>query len=83
LHQRNLFLLEEIQAGRLWQGWGYKPEHNLENPEADDGLRRNMRMLQVKEGDYIIVPRLPRWDDVCILVATEDGILDINLKYLR
>lgn len=42
-----------------------------------------MRMLQVKKGDYIIVPRLPRWDDVCILVATEDGILDINLKYLR
>ena len=42
-----------------------------------------MRMLQVKEGDYIIVPRLPRWDDVCILVATEDGILDINLKFLE
>lgn len=66
------FFWEEIQAGRLRQGWGYKPEHNLKDSKADDGSRRNMRMLQVKKGDYILVPRVPEWDDVCILEATED-----------
>lgn len=66
------FFWEEIQAGRLRQGWGYKPEHDLKNSKADDGSRRNMRMLEVKKGDLLLVPRIPEWDDVCILEATED-----------
>lgn len=66
------FFWEEIQGGRLRQGWGYKEEHNLKDSKADDGSRKNMRMLEVKKGDILIIPRIPKWEDVTIVEATED-----------
>ena len=66
-------LSEELEAGRLRQGWGYLPEQDLrtiraaKKPLSDHQKacwRGNRRMLPnepdgVKPGDYIITPNLP------------------------
>jgi len=69
------FILREIDQGRLRQGWGWKPEHDLRvverlvtsrKPLTDEDARvwRNRRMLDtlpdgMRRGDVIIVPNLP------------------------
>jgi hypothetical protein len=69
------FIFREIDQGRLRQGWGWKPEHDLRVLErvvssrkqlTDDEARvwRNRRMLDtlpdgMKRGDVIVVPNLP------------------------
>jgi hypothetical protein len=71
----------ELLNGRLRQGWGYDEGQNLRNltPEGtllvDDVASRNLAMLNyVKNGDILLVPRLPDWDHVAIVEATEDWV---------
>jgi len=68
------YFYSELEKGRLRQGWGYEPEHDLTNDFiADDGARRNKPIYQnVKKDDYLIIPHLPSYDYVTIAQATED-----------
>lgn len=56
----------------LRQGWGYDPGQNLKNMTVDEGASRNMRMLEVKKGDILLVPKISKWDEVAIVEAKED-----------
>lgn len=66
------YLAEELEQGRLRQGWGYDERQDLRNFTFDGGAGRNRRMLDVKKGDLLLVPRLPEWHRVSIVEATED-----------
>lgn len=66
------FFREELEQGRLRQGWG-GPGQDLRGSTFKRGARRNLRMLrEVKKGHILLVPRLPEWDRVAIVEATED-----------
>ena len=66
------FFFKELEQGRLRQGWGY--DKNQELPDTkDSGARKNLSMYHnVKEGDILLIPRLPDWGSVTIVKATED-----------
>ena len=66
------FFFKELQQGRLRQGWGYAENQKLPNT-TDSGARKNLSMYHnVKKGDILLIPRLPKWSDVAIAEATED-----------
>lgn len=63
----------ELNNGRLRQGWGWDPGQDLRHLTFDGGAKKNMRMLkEVKKGDVLLIPHLPKWNQVTIAVATED-----------
>ena len=66
------FFFKELQQGRLRQGWGYAENQKL--PETEDsGARKNLSIYHnVKEGDILLIPRLPDWGSVAIVEATQD-----------
>lgn len=66
------FFWEELCNGRLRQGWGYDPGQDLRNMTVDEGASRNRRMLDVKKGDILLIPRIHQWDEVTIVEATDD-----------
>lgn len=66
------YFKEELDQNRLRQGWGHDEGQDLRNMTVDDGASRNRRMLEVRKGDVLLVPRLPDWDKVAIVEATED-----------
>lgn len=66
------FFRAELEQGRLRQGWG-GPGQDLRGSTLKSGARRNLRMLrEVKKGHILLVPRLPEWNRVAIVEATED-----------
>jgi hypothetical protein len=71
-------LFQELEAGRLRQGWGWSPKQNLhllasgDQNAMDEGARRNLRMLQVKKGDVILALHLPCYGQVALCEATEN-----------
>ncbi len=72
------YVKNEINEGRLRQGWGWDPRQNLANMSMDEGAGRNKPMYnKVKKGDILLIPRIPNWDNVTIVEATEDW----NLGY--
>lgn len=66
------YFAKELNLGRLHQGWGYHEGQDLRNMTYDGGAAKNRRMLEVKKGDYLLVPRLPEWNYVAIVEATAD-----------
>ena len=66
------YFQKELSLGRLHQGWGYHEGQDLRNMTYDGGAWKNRRMLDVKKGDYLLIPRLPDWDSVSIVEAIED-----------
>ena len=66
------FFREELEQGRLRQGWGWHEGQDLRNMTVDEGARRNLAMLQVKKGDILLIPKLPEWHNVAIVEAKED-----------
>ena len=67
------FFQGELEEGRLRQGWGSKQEHDLLKPDTHPEVARHKRMFnEVKQGHILLVPRLPDWDWVSIVEATED-----------
>lgn len=67
------FIFNELTQGRLRQGWGFNLGQDLRNLSVDEGARRNLRMFnQVKKDDILLIPRIPRWEEVTIVRATED-----------
>lgn len=66
------FFQKELLDGRLRQGWGYDPAHDLRKRITDPEVAKNLRMFEVKKGHFLLVPRLPDWDSVSVVEATED-----------
>ncbi len=66
------FFQEELLNGRLRQGWGHDPAHDLRKTITDPEVAKNRRMFEVKKGHVLLVPRLPDWDSVSVVEATED-----------
>jgi hypothetical protein len=74
------FMFSEIQAGRLRQGWGFDPGQNLLNWTVDQGSKANLKMLNVKRGDLILVPGLPEQHLVILVRATGDWEEDYRFE---
>ena len=77
------FFNQELQEGRLRQGWGYDERQNLINFTAfdDSGAKRNFPIYhKVKKGDILLIPRLPDWGEITIAEATED--FDKGYKFI-
>lgn len=66
------YIWNELNNGYLRQGWGYNESHDLRGKPQKHAVRRNLRMLNVKKGDLILIPRIPEWSYVTIVEATED-----------
>lgn len=72
------YFADELNDGRLRQGWGWNKLQNLRNFKLDEGAGRNRPMFdKVKKGDILLVPRLPNWGEVALVEATQDW----NLGY--
>jgi hypothetical protein len=70
--QNAKYFNDELEKGRLRQGWGYNENQKLPNPE-DEGAKRNLPIYKkVKKDDILLIPRLPNWWDITIVKATED-----------
>lgn len=66
------YFKSELSNGILRQGWGYDKGQDLRNMTYDGGASKNLGMLKVKKGDYLLIPRLPDWNSVAIVEAKED-----------
>ena len=67
------YFWEELQQERLRQGWGRLLGQELPNLTVDEGAAKNKRMFdEVKQEHILLIPRLPKWDKVAIVKATED-----------
>lgn len=67
------FFSNELNEGRLRQGWGWDEKQDLRNFEMDEGAGRNRPMFnKVKKGDVLLIPQLPNWGEVALVEASED-----------
>jgi hypothetical protein len=67
------YFTNELNEGRLRQGWGYDKGQDLRDFKLDEGAGRNRPMFnKVKKGDILLIPQLPNWGEVALVEATED-----------
>ncbi len=67
------YFRKELNEGRLRQGWGLDKGQDLRNQTVNLGANRNRPIFdRVKKGDILLVPRLPKWEEVAIVEATAD-----------
>ena len=71
------YYVKELNERRvLRQGWGYDESQNLRNLDQNNLPREqqaNVRMFNVvKQGDFVLIPRIPEWELVTIARVTED-----------
>lgn len=67
------FFTNELNEGRLRQGWGWDEAQDLRNFKLDEGAGRNRPMFnKVKKGDILLIPQVPNWGEVALVEATED-----------
>ena len=67
------FFRNELDQGRLRQGWGWREDQNLRSRTFDGGASRNQRMFnEVKRNHIVLVPHLPDYGQVTVVEATED-----------
>lgn len=67
------FFWEQLNEGRLRQGWGWDEKQNLRDFKMDEGAGRNRPMFdRVKKNDILLIPQLPNWGEVALVEATED-----------
>lgn len=67
------YFMDELNNGRLRQGWGFHKDQNLRILTMNRGAYRNRPMFnKVKKGDILLVPQLPDWGRVAIVEATQD-----------
>jgi len=65
--------MDELNNGRLRQGWGWDERQNLREIKMDKGARRNLPMFnKVKKGDILLIPQLPTWGEIAVVEATDD-----------
>ena len=74
------FFWNELNEGRLRQGWGWLKGQDLRNFKRDEGAGRNRPMFSnVKKNDILLIPQLPEWGNIAIVKATEDW--DIGYRF--
>lgn len=74
------FFWNELNEGRLRQGWGWLKGQDLRNFKRDEGASKNFPMFRnVKKYDILLIPELPSKGYVAIVEATEDW--DIGYKF--
>lgn len=74
------YFRSELEQGRLRQGWGWDEKQCLSDLRMDSGAMRNLPIFnKVKKGDILLIPRLPTWNEVAVVEATED--FDKGYKY--
>jgi hypothetical protein len=67
------FFTNELNEGRLRQGWGWDEAQDLRNFKLDEGAGRNRPMFnKVKKGDVLLIPQVPNWGEVALVEATQD-----------
>jgi hypothetical protein len=67
------FITNELNEGRLRQGWGWDKAQDLRNFKLDEGAGRNRPMFnKVRKGDILLIPQIPNWGEVALVEATED-----------
>lgn len=67
------FFWEQLNEGKLRQGWGWDEKQSLVNFTLDEGAGRNRPMFnKVKKSDILLIPQLPNWGEVALVEATED-----------
>lgn len=67
------FFFNEVKAGRLRQGWGYKDSQDLRLENVDESAWRNLPIYnKVKKGDILLIPHIEEWDEITIAEATMD-----------
>ena len=67
------FFNQELQKGRLRQGWGYEEGQNLRILSIDNGASRNLPMFKkVKKGDILLIPHISGYNQLTLASATED-----------
>ncbi|UYM16014.1 hypothetical protein [Endozoicomonas euniceicola] len=67
------FFRSELEQGRLRQGWGWDEKQCLTTLIMDSGAKRNLPIFnKVKKGDILLIPRLPTFNEVAVVEATED-----------
>lgn len=67
------FFTNELNEGRLRQGWGWDEAQDLRNFKLDEGAGRNRPMFnKVKKGDILLIPQVPNWGEVALVEATGD-----------
>jgi hypothetical protein len=75
------FFMDELNNGRLRQGWGWDERQDLRNFKMDEGAKRNRPMFKkVKKGDILLIPQLPNWGQVAFVEATEDWSIGYEFK---
>jgi len=67
------YFMDELNNGRLRQGWGWDEDQDLRSFKLDEGAGRNRPMFEkVKKGDVLLIPQLPSWGQIAIVEATDD-----------
>jgi hypothetical protein len=67
------FFRRELERGVLRQGWGWDEDQDLRKLTMDEGARRNLPIYRkVKKDDILLIPRCPSWDEVGLVMATDD-----------
>lgn len=67
------YFTDELNEGRLRQGWGWDDAQDLRNFKMDEGAGRNRPIFnKVKKGDILLIPQIPNWGEVALVEATED-----------
>lgn len=67
------YFMDELNNGRLRQGWGWDNKQDLRKFKMDKGAGRNRPMFnRVKKGDIVLIPQLPDWGRVAVVEAPED-----------
>ena len=75
------FFTNELNEGRLRQGWGWDEAQDLRNFKLDEGAGRNRPMFnKVKKGDILLIPQVPNWGEVALVEATEDWNKGYNFE---
>lgn len=73
--------MDELNNGRLRQGWGWDEGQDLRDFKVGEGAGRNRSMFnKVKKGDILLVPQLPNWGEIAIVEATEDWSVGYEFK---
>jgi len=54
------YFTDELNEGRLRQGWGWDEAQDLRNFKMDEGAGRNRPIFnKVKKGDILLIPQIP------------------------
>ena len=80
LEKEKKALYESIKSGKSRFGWSMSDEHNLKADIGSIWHSRQMFLLQVKEGDWIVHINLPKWGKCVAVKVVEAYAFDDGLE---